>query len=57
MEHKPCRPQMVKRIPLGNGCLADDFPHEYGCLCDVCEAIWKELVDEDRMGAFEHEIS
>jgi hypothetical protein len=44
-----CRPQMVKHIPLGNKCLADEFPHTYGCLCSDCDAIWKRLVDEDKM--------
>ncbi len=38
--------QKVKHIPLKNGCLADHFPHKYGCKCDDCEEIWAELLAE-----------
>lgn len=42
------KPQKVPRVKLGNGCLADEFPHEYGCLCSNCETVWQRLLDEDK---------
>ena len=38
------KPQKVLREKLNNGCLADEFPHEYGCLCQECNEIWEALL-------------
>jgi hypothetical protein len=37
-------PQKVKREKLNNGCYADELPHEYGCLCEECDAAWLDIL-------------
>lgn len=45
---KTVKPQLVPHVLLGNGCLADEFPHKTGCRCEECAAIWARLIDEDK---------